>query len=235
MDLHFRPMRLHSRIQETPDTFTQNFVPLDGKPFVNRPGQFTVVKVGETGVCRPYTVSSTHGISEFVTTTVCRVPGGCASNWITTVPVGSTVHLAEPMGDFTCDDDPMEKFLLMASGSGITPILSMTRWLLVHKPRVDIEVVYTTKSPAHIVQRDWWRVMTECRPELKTRIFTKENACAPYLTGRLTAERLAELVPDYAERRLYACASPGFMKHLDAWRQALGIDDEHFRTEAFGC
>ena len=87
MDLHFRPMRLHSRIQETPDTFTQNFVPLDGKPFVNRPGQFTVVKVGDTGVCRPYTVSSTLGISEFVTTTVCRVPGGCASNWITTVPV----------------------------------------------------------------------------------------------------------------------------------------------------
>ena len=202
---------------------------------MNRPGQFTIVKVGETGVCRPYTVSSTHGISEFVTTTVCRVPGGCASNWITTVPVGSTVYLADPMGDFTCDEDPMEKFLLMASGSGITPILSMTRWLLVHKPRVDIEVVYTTKSPEHIVQRDWWMVMTECRPELKTRIFTKENACAPYLTGRLTAERLAELVPDYAERRLYACASPGFMKHLDAWRRTLGIDDEHFRTEAFGC
>lgn len=129
----------------------------------------------------------------------------------------------------------MEKFLLMASGSGITPILSMTRWLLVHKPRVDIEVVYTTKSPEHIVERDWWQVMTECRPELKTRIFTKENACPPYLTGRLTAERLAELVPDYAERRLYACASPGFMKHLDAWRRTLGIDDEHFRTEAFGC
>ena len=148
MDLHFRPMRLHSRIQETPDTFTQNFVPLDGKPFANRPGQFTIVKVGETGVCRPYTVSSTHGISEFVTTTVCRVPGGCASNWITTVPVGSTVYLADPMGDFTCDDDPMEKFLLMASGSGITPILSMTRWLLVNKRKHPMGSVSKNKKRA---------------------------------------------------------------------------------------
>lgn len=235
MSFVYRPMRLVSRIQETPDTFTQNFVPLDGKPFVNRPGQFTVVKIGESGVCRPYTVSSTYGISEYVTTTVCRVPGGFASNWITTVPVGSTVFCCEPMGEFVCDDDPTTKFLFLASGSGITPVLSMTRWLLVNKPKVDIEVVYTTRSPAHIVARDWWRVMTECRPELKTHFFTKENVCEPYLTGRLTAERLAELVPDYGERRLYACASPGFMKHLESWRRTLGIRPENFRQEAFGC
>ena len=226
-------MRLVSRRQETPDTFTQDFLPLDGKPFINRPGQFTVVRVGDTGVCRPYTVSSTYGISEFVNTTVCRVPGGLASNWITTVPVGETVYLADPMGDFVCDDDPMTKFLLVATGSGITPVLSMTRWLLVHKPEVDIEVVYTTKSPDHIVARDWWRAMVECRPELKTRIFTKENACGPYLTGRLTSERLRELVPDCAERRVYCCASPGFTKQLRDWCGELGIPAEQFRTETF--
>lgn len=67
MSLSFRPMRLVSRRQETPDTFTQDFLPLDGKPFINRPGQFTVVRVGDTGVCRPYTVSSTYGTSELRT------------------------------------------------------------------------------------------------------------------------------------------------------------------------
>ncbi|MBP3439084.1 MAG: hypothetical protein J6K46_07200 [Sutterella sp.] len=229
-----RPMRLVSREQETPDTWTLSFEPLDGRPFVWRPGQFICVKIGDTGESRCYSVSSTYGVNRYPTISVMRHEHGLGSNWLTqTVPVGSTIEISDPMGEFTCDASQSKKFLLMATGSGITPVLSMTRWLLVNRPDADLVVIYTVKSSEHVVQKALWDALVKYRPELKFLCFAK-NAGAPFLSGRLNAERLLELVTDVAEREAYVCASPGFVAMSRDWCASLGMPASAYRTEAFG-
>ena len=80
------PVTLHGRVCETPDTWTiQLETP---KTFRPKAGQFVMVPIGNTGLVRCWTVSSTCDSCEFTTLTVRCVPGGRGSGWITKdVPV----------------------------------------------------------------------------------------------------------------------------------------------------
>ena len=230
------PMRVRARTAETPDTWTLVLEPADGRPYHWRPGQFACFKIGDTGESRCYTLSSTDGVNDGPAVTVMRKPGGTGSGWMTeTVRPGDILAVSDAMGEFTCDESTAKKYLFMATGSGITPVLSMTRWLLVNRPGCDIKVIYTVRSPQHIVARDLWRALAAYRPDELTFLpFAKENPDEDCLTGRLTCERLAELVPDAAEREAYVCASPGFVAASREWCLSLGMPAGHYHTEAFG-
>ncbi|MFU0841279.1 MAG: hypothetical protein ACFWTZ_01460 [Burkholderia sp.] len=228
------PMRVVSRTQETPDTWSFELEPVSGEPFVYRPGQFICVKIGDTPDVRCYTLSSTYGVNRYPTITVMRHEFGKGSQWIDdTVKVGDVLQCSPAMGEFTCDGSTAKKFLLMATGSGVTPILAMTRWLLVNRPGADLDVIYTVKSPNHIVQKALWDGLVNTRPELTFFCFAKGGE-APLLTGRLDENRLKELVPDIAEREAYVCASPGFVESARGWCRDLGMPDAGFKTESFG-
>jgi ferredoxin-NADP reductase len=44
-------------------------------------------------------------------------------------------------GEFTCDEAE-DKFLLLAAGCGVTPIMSMRRWLAKYRPQADVQVIF---------------------------------------------------------------------------------------------
>ncbi|SUG48512.1 oxidoreductase [Salmonella enterica subsp. arizonae] len=58
------------------------------------------------------------------------------------------------MGDFTCDDKIEDKFLLLAAGCGVTPIMSMRRWLAKHRPQADVQVIFNIRSPEDVIFAD---------------------------------------------------------------------------------
>jgi NADH oxidoreductase Hcr len=64
--------------------------------------------------CAP-TLSSTPGVSEYITLTVRRIDDGAGSQWLTRdVKRGDYIWLSDAQGDFTCDDKAEDKFLLLA-------------------------------------------------------------------------------------------------------------------------
>lgn len=84
---------------------------------------------------RAYTLSSTPGVSEYITLTVRRIDDGAGSQWLTRdVKRGDYIWLSDAQGEFTCDDKADDKFLLLAAGCGVTPIMSMRRWLAKKPP-----------------------------------------------------------------------------------------------------
>lgn len=96
-------------------------------------------------------------------------------------------------------------------------------------------MIYTVKSPDYIMQRDYWKMLLECRPdEFRFLCFAKSDPVDGCLTGRLTEERLKELVPDIAERETFVCASPGFVTKSREWCLNLSMPESQYHTEAFG-
>jgi len=94
------------------------------------PGQFLTLRVPSerTGsVARCYSLSSSPFTDDALTVTVKRTADGYASNWLCDhAHKGMRIHVLAPSGNFvpkTLDDD----FLLMAAGSGITPIMSICK------------------------------------------------------------------------------------------------------------
>ena len=83
-----------------------------------RAGQYALVSVRHSAdTLRAYTISSTPGVSEYITLTVRRIDDGAGSQWLTRdVKRGDYIWLSDAQGDFTCDDKADDKFLLLAAG-----------------------------------------------------------------------------------------------------------------------
>ena len=74
--------------------------------------------------------------------TVKRVSGGLVSNWMCDeLKLGSQLRVRGPAGRFSCFNYPSRKFLFIAAGSGVTPIMSMCRWIVDTTADVDVVVV----------------------------------------------------------------------------------------------
>lgn len=102
--------------------------------FAYRPGQFLTLRVPSdlTGaVARCYSLASSPHTDESPKVTIKRTEGGYGSNWLCdNISSGDTIEVLPPSGVFTptsLDGD----FLLWAAGSGITPVMSILKSVLV--------------------------------------------------------------------------------------------------------
>lgn len=77
--LCYNEMQVHSIHQETDDVYTIELIAQDFYPY--EPGQYALVSIRNTpNIVRAYTLSSTPGMSRFVTLTVRRIKNGVGSN-----------------------------------------------------------------------------------------------------------------------------------------------------------
>ncbi len=119
--------------RETADAVSITFeVPSDlHAAFDHRAGQFITVAVPSERVphvARCYSLSSPPGRG--TTITVKRIEGGYASEWLTrNAEQGVWLQVLPPSGSFTVPD-PGADVLLAAAGSGITPVMSILRWMM---------------------------------------------------------------------------------------------------------
>jgi len=165
-----------------------------------RPGQFLTVRAGEHA--RSYSFSSSPLTGQPPQITVKRVAGGTASNWICdNVKTGSTLECLPPGGTFvpaSLDRD----LLLLAGGSGITPVMSILKSAL-HRGSGRIALVYANRdSDSVIFARELQHL--EC-PRLTVHHWL-DSDCGPP-----TLEAMATLIDPYKGYEAFVCGPEPFM------------------------
>ena len=213
------PLYVTDIIQETHDVFTFRF---QGNPlcrFVYWPGQFCTLVLNINGkkVLRSYTISSTPSRPFVLEITVKRVPGGLVSNWLPdNLKIDDRVDIAGPKGKFCLMPGKIPPvILLIAAGSGITPIMSMIRWLCDVSANVDIRFFYSARTPDDIIFRNEIELLTSRYKMFEPVIITNTRGAAigwTGLTGRINREMLEMVSPDIHGRHIYMCGPPGFME-----------------------
>lgn len=208
-------MQVHHIQQETPDVWTLSLLCHDYYPY--RAGQYALVSIRNSAEqMRAYTISSTPGVSEYITLTIRRLDGGLGSEWLTRdVKRGDYLWLSDAQGEFTCDNKTSDKLLLLAAGCGVTPIMSMRRWLAKYRPQVDVQVIFSVRSPQDVIFADEWK-------NYPVTLVAENNATAGFLAGRLTQEILRS-VPDLAARTVMTCGPAPYMDQVEKDVKALGV------------
>ena len=231
--LCYNEMQVHAIRQETDDVYSIELIAQDFYPY--EPGQYALVSIRNTpDIVRAYTLSSTPGMSRFLTLTVRRIENGIGSTWLTSeIKVGDQIWLSDPMGKFTCTNIISDHYLLVAGGCGITPIISMTRWLLKHKPNVDVVVIYSVHSPKDVIFKREWDLLKAQFPQLKFFINASVEAEEGFISGRLNRQMLAELVPNIDDFTVLTCGPESYMQDLHSITESLGVPPEHFFLEQF--
>ncbi|BBX63744.1 3-ketosteroid-9-alpha-hydroxylase reductase subunit [Mycobacterium saskatchewanense] len=179
------------------------------------PGQFLTLRIPSerTGaVARCYSLCSSPFTGDPLTVTVKRTAQGYASNWLCDhARAGMRVHVLAPSGTFvpkTLDDD----FLLMAAGSGITPIMSICKSALAEGGG-HVLLLYANRDDRSVIFSDALRELSAKYPDRLTVVHWLES-----LQGLPSATALAQLAAPFTARPAYICGPGPFM---DAARQAL--------------
>jgi len=208
-------MQVHHIRQETPDVWTLSLLCHDYYPY--RAGQYALVSIRNSAdTLRAYTLSSTPGVSEYLTLTIRRLEDGVGSGWLTQeVKRGDYLWLSDAQGEFTCDNEPNDKLLLLAAGCGVTPIISMRRWLAKYRPQADVQVIFSVRSPQDLIFADEWR-------NYPATLVAESNASPGFASGRLTREML-QRVPDLAQRTVMTCGPAPYMAWVEKEVKALGV------------
>jgi stearoyl-CoA 9-desaturase NADPH oxidoreductase len=218
----------HARVaglrRETADTTTLLLRPGAGL-VAHRPGQFVGVGRQIDGVWHWRTYSVTSRPSDaLLAVTVSAVPGGTVSGVLAhRTPVGTLLRIGPPAGEFVLPEPVPEKLLFLAAGSGITPIMGMLRELAATRPETleGAVVVHCDRTPADLVFGLELRAMAAATG---MRLVERHTATA----GRLDADQLTDVVPDWAARQAWACGPGGLMDALtDLWAAAGDSDALH--------
>lgn len=208
-------MQVHHIRQETPDVWTLSLLCHDFYPY--QAGQYALVSVrNRADVLRAYTLSSTPGVSPFITLTVRRIHEGEGSSWLTReVKRGDYLWLSDAQGEFTCADKATDRFLLLAGGCGVTPIMSMRRWLAKYRPHADVQVIYNVRTPQDVIFAEEWR-------DYPVTLVAESAGVPDFSEGRLTRDMLQQ-VPDLAARTVMTCGPAPYMAFVEQEVKALGV------------
>jgi ferredoxin-NADP reductase len=210
----------------------------DVKTFVLRPGaawtghlagQYVPVDVEIAGkrVRRCYSIASAPG-QRLVSITVKRVPGGVVSSFLHDhVGEGAIVHLGAAAGDFTTDTT--EPLLLVAGGSGITPVMSILRERAARNAVGDVVLLSCARSADDVIFGAELASLAAAHPGL--RVIHRLDDLAP--AGGLDDVELATLVPDVSERETFLCGPAGMMAQVERTWASLGLDPAKLHLERF--
>lgn len=226
-------LQVHSIVKEAPNVTTINFIAQDFYPY--QAGQYALVSIKNTPhITRAYSLSSTPGESRFVSITVREIEGGVGSTWLNNdVKVGDQVWFSNPMGEFSCQQVIADNYLLVGAGSGVTPIMSMARWLLANRPEVNVTVIHSVHSPEDVIFKQEWAELKAKYPKLQLVINASVNATEGFASGRISAEIIKNAVPNLANYTVMTCGPEAYMNALKEIVLSLGGAEDRFFTEAF--
>lgn len=205
-------------IEETADA--RSFVLRGEKRLSYRPGQFLTIRLpGPASRC--YSLAGCPFTDALLKVTVKRVAGGYGSNWLCDeVRVGDTLDVLPPTGTFTPRDMDGD-FLLVAGGSGITPLMSIAKSVL-HAGRGRVVLVYTNRDERSVIYREELRELAAAQTRRLLVVHRLDS-----VQGLPTGAQLAELAQPYTSHETFACGPEVLM---DAFEEAVG---RHIHRERF--
>ncbi len=226
--------------QETHDVRSFCFAADDPLLFTFKPGQYVQIKIEIDGaqINRLYSISTPPSRPHNFSITIKRVPGGVVSNWLhENFQVGDYLQIKGAMGEFNFTDLPSRKALMLSGGSGITPVMSMSRWLYDVADDVDIHFVHSARTPSDIIYHHELQSM-----DTRTPNFRLSLVCEGSLTGEtwsgyrgfLNATMLEQMAPDLMERTIYICGPEPYMQAVRRILKELNFPMEQYHEESFG-
>ncbi|MEV6851271.1 1,2-phenylacetyl-CoA epoxidase subunit PaaE [Actinoplanes sp. NPDC051411] len=203
--------------------------------FAFRPGQSLTVRKTEErrsySICAPAGARPRIGVRE--------VPGGLVSGWLVNeVRVGDRVEVAPPSGTFTPDLEAGGRHVMIAAGSGITPVMSIAASLL-RNPKAQVSILYGNRRAATVMFADELADLKDAHPsrlEL-VHLLSREAREVDLLSGRLDAEKLRTLLPLLLDvpgvEHWWLCGPFGMVTDATQVLSEAGVAPERIHRELF--
>ncbi len=238
-------LKIKEITQETPDAVTLHFWHPLSEVVKYQPGQFLTFLLPQNGtkVRRSYSMSSSPYTDVSLAITVKRLPGGFASEYLTReVKVDDVLEVMEPMGTFVpaLDADQKRNMVLIGAGSGITPLMSIAKSVLMVEPESTVYLLYGSRNEESIIFKAQLDALQAKYGERLHLIHTLSQPSSDWsgATGRLNKSQILKIMeglpkPDPAATDYYLCGPDDMMEEAKRALDILAVPAERIHKESF--
>jgi ferredoxin-NADP reductase len=224
--------------QQTHDTKTLRFQIPKERQLRAKPGQFLTFQWAIDGqrVMRSYTISSSPIHGNYVEITPKRMENGCISVFLNErAKPGLRVQATGPYGQFYFDETVHKSIVLIAAGSGITPMISMLRYIEDLKLATSVTLLYCVRTAADIIfQSELARLERSLSNFKYEACLSQPGPAWKGRSGRLTKEFVSQNVTDLNAPTFFLCGPKGFMDNARQILSSLRVQQERILQESFG-
>ena len=168
-----------------------------------------------------------------------EVPGGVMSGWLVNdVRPGDRIEVQPPAGSFTADLQVPGRHVLIAAGSGITPVLSVTASAL-RNPASEATLLYGNRRADSVMFADEIADLKDTYPARLqlAHVLSREAQEVELFSGRLDADRLRRLLPILCEvdtvDHWWLCGPYGMVTDAIGVLAELGVPAGRVHRELF--
>lgn len=246
---HF-PLKLTARRMIAPTVAHLSFERADGAPLPCIPGQFVQIHfeyADGSAARRSYSIAIGRSAEDApdgrVEIAVSYVPGGAATALFEALELGATVDASGPFGRFCLmPNDANRRYLLIGTGTGITPYRAMLPQLerLMAERAVEIVLLQGARTPAELLYGDEFRAFADAHPRFRyLPCLSRELPAAgsplahPDVRHGYVQNVLPELVPDPAGDIAYLCGNPDMVDASFEALKAVGLPIPMIRREKY--
>lgn len=228
-------------VQETWQVKTFRLVPPGGGafPFRYLPGQYLTftLEIGGTKVRRSYTIASAPSRPGYCEVTIKREDLGLVSRYMhDEVNEGHHLQVAAPSGTFTFTGHEAKRIVLLAAGVGVTPLMSILRYLTDRKWNGRIDMLYSCKTSRDIIFREELEDLRRrfANVHLTITLTRPESGSWDGPVGRIDTGMLRRAIPDLTSLPFYICGPSEMLSASASLLRQLGVAESNLHKESFG-
>lgn len=210
------------------------------RPLAFQPGQYAAISFernGRKAAARCFSIVSSPTDQDTLQFSM-RVRGRYTTA-LSTLQKDDIINVAGPFGGFVFDTARDKQAILLAGGIGITPFMSIMRYLARLNADNTVTLLYSCANQDDIPFGEELQDIQRQHPNLKT-VFMIGNGPIDRLTagnavaGSISSEILDALTGgDYNATKFFICGPPGFMKAMAGTLTKKGVTKGNLMTEAF--
>jgi ring-1,2-phenylacetyl-CoA epoxidase subunit PaaE len=211
--------------------------------FLHVPGQHVVLRAELDGddVSHSYSICTAPGDGA-LKVGIKRIAGGAFSHYATTqLADGDVLEVMAPIGEFAYQPDPgvASRYVALAAGSGITPVLSILTSILEREPSSHCTLVYGNRYVRSIMFLEELEGLKDRFPSRfqLINVLSREPHEIPLFEGRIDGDKLrllaATLIPVDQVDLWFCCGPLDMVETVKATLHDLGVDESRIRNELF--
>lgn len=205
------------------------------------PGQFITLHVpyGEKILNRSYSIANIEQSSNLVEFAASYVENGAASQLLFNMQPGDKINATGPFGRLILRDEQPARYILMATGTGITPyraMLSVIEKRLAAQENLTIMVLFGTRTQEDLLYSEEFLAFAAKHPRFEYHVYySRYNPAMPksfehngYVHSALTSLNL-----NPQNDIVYLCGNPNMIDETYAMLSEQGFSSQSVRREKY--
>jgi ferredoxin-NADP reductase len=191
-------------------------------------GQFVVIPVPGSGNAS-FSIASSPVNNREIELAV-EIKGGPRTTWIGTLKENDSITIKGSYGRFTLQDE--KSIVFIAGGVGITPFMSMLRWIRDTRQNINATLFYSCKTKNDVL---WLEELEEMDKLSNINIIITLTREHPndwkHNIGRINPDMITESVQNLDDTMFYACGSTQLIDGIFSMLHSIGIKDTMMKRE----